>query len=75
MREQVIIRCTNQFSQLLFGDIITPHTVVALDDIKVVIIGVCDHFPGSVRKWHRVLLELCSEVRYLEDAKPEVSTD
>ena len=64
---------TNQFSQLLFGNIITPYTVVALDDIEVVIVGVRNHFARSVRKWHRVLLELRPEVWNLEDAKTKVS--
>ena len=47
--------------------------MVALDNVEVVIAGVCDHLPGCVRKRHRVLLELRSEVRNLEDTKTGVS--
>jgi hypothetical protein len=60
-------------SQLLFGSTLTPHTVVALDDVEVVVSGVCDHLPRGVRKWHRVLLEFRPEVRNLEDTKVGVS--
>ena len=66
---------TNQFSQFLFGGTITPHAVVTLDDIEVVVIGMGNHLARSVRKWHRVLLELCPEVWNLEDAETKVSTD
>jgi len=64
---------TNHLSQLLFGSILTPHTVIALDNVEVVIAGVCDHLPGGIRKRHRVLLELCPEVWNLEDTKVGVS--
>jgi len=60
---------TNQFGQPLFSSILAIHTVVALDDVEVVIARVCDHLPRGVRKRHRVLLELRPEVRNLEDTK------
>ena len=65
---------TNQFDQLLFCCVLTPDTVVALDDIEVVVARVCDHFSRRVRERHRVLFELCPEIRNLEDTKTGVSS-
>ena len=64
---------TNQFSQLLFGSILTPDTMVALDNVEVVIAWMCDHLSRGVGQRHGILFEFCPEVRNLEDAKARVS--